>query len=158
MPMEQTSVDALLAPIGGDNPSGKNLRYDSRYAELKEARREDDVLPEGGLATARKLADWPRTAALARQLLEKETKDLQVAAWLAEALLRREGFGGFATGLTVVRELTARFWDTCYPEWDEEDPELRAAPLEWIATKLEVPVRQTPIEPPGASFLDYLTS
>jgi type VI secretion system protein ImpA len=158
MPMEQTSVDALLAPIGGDNPSGKNLRYDSRYAELKEARREDDVLPEGGLATARKLADWPRTAALARQLLEKETKDLQVAAWLAEALLRREGFGGFATGLTVVRELTARFWDTCYPEWDEEDPELRAAPLEWIATKLELAVRQTPIEPHGASFLDYLTS
>ena len=158
MPIEQSTVDALVAPIAGDNPSGKNLRYDPRYGELKEARREDDVLPEGGLATARKLADWPRTVALARQLLEKETKDLQVAAWLAEALLRREGFGGFATGLMVVRELSARFWDTCFPEWDDEDPELRAAPLEWIATKLELPVRQTAIEPHGTSFLDYQTS
>jgi len=158
MAIDTTLADSLLAPIAADSPSGKNLRYDARYAELREARREDDVLPEGGLATARKLADWPATVSLARQLLEKETKDLQVAAWLSEALLRREGFAGFALGIGVVRGILERFWDSCYPEWDEEDPELRAAPLEWMASKLELPVQQSAIAPNGATFLEYQAS
>jgi type VI secretion system protein ImpA len=158
MAIDTTLADSLLAPISADSPSGKNLRYDPRYAELREARREDDVLPEGGLATARKLADWPATISLARQLLEKETKDLQVAGWLSEALLRREGFGGLAVGIGIVRGILDQFWDSCYPEWDEEDPELRAAPLEWMASKLDIPVQQTAIAPNGATFLEYQTS
>jgi type VI secretion system protein ImpA len=158
MAIDPTLIEALLAPLSGDSPVGKNLRYDPRYADLREARREDDVLPEGGLATARKIADWPKAVSLATQLLREDSKDLQIAAWLSEALLRREGFAGFAMGLDVVRGIMETFWESCYPEWDEEDPELRAAPLEWIASKLDLPVRLVSIAPDGSTFLAYQAS
>ena len=32
----------LLQPIAGDNPSGKNLKYDRVYDQIKEARTEED--------------------------------------------------------------------------------------------------------------------
>ncbi len=158
MPVDTALLEALLAPIPGDNPAGKDLRYDPRYDQVKEARREDLELPPGGLATDRKVADWPQVAKLAEQLLAKETKDLQLAAWLTEALLKRDGLTGLTTGLESVRGILDRYWEGCYPVWDEDDPELRAGPLEWIGSKLEIPVRRTPIAPGGVSLLDYSAS
>jgi len=43
--------EGLLNPIPGENPSGKTLRYDPVYDKIREARREEDVLPQG---------DWSR--------------------------------------------------------------------------------------------------
>src|ERR1700686_2881989 len=43
--------EGLLNPIPGDNPSGKTLRYDPVYDKIREARREENVLPQG---------DWSR--------------------------------------------------------------------------------------------------
>ena len=158
MPVDTALLEALLAPVPGDNAAGADLRYDPRYDEVKEARREDLELPPGGLATDRKVADWPLVVKLASQLLSSETKDLQLAAWLAEALLKRDGLSGLTTGAEVVRGIIDRYWDGCYPEWDEDDPELRAGPLEWMGTRFDVPVRQTAIAPGGVSLLDYQIS
>src|SRR5688572_7340477 len=116
MPINAALVDALLTPVPGDNAAGQDLRYDPRYDKVKDARREDMELPAGGLATERKLADWPQVIALSTLLLEKETKDLQLAAWLTEALLKRDGLSGLATGLGVLKGLLASFWENCYPE------------------------------------------
>lgn len=158
MPVDTALIEALLVPIPGDNPSGRDLRYDARYDQVREARREDLALPEGGLATVRKLADWGAVLKQGRELLEKETKDLQLSAWLAEALLKRDGLAGLATGVRLLHGIVEKFWDTCYPAWDEDDPELRAGPIEWVGTKFEIPVRQVPIAPSGSSLLDYTTS
>lgn len=158
MPIDAALIEALLVPVAGDNPSGKDLRYDARYDQVKEARREDLDLPPGGLATERKIADWPRVVTLARDLLATETKDLQLAAWLAEALLKRDGLAGLATGLEAAHGILDRFWESCYPEWDEDDPELRVGPLEWVGTRLDIAVRQTAIAPGGISLLDHQLS
>jgi type VI secretion system protein ImpA len=158
MPIDSALIESLLAPVAGEHPSGKDLRYDPRYDQVKEARREDLELPPGGLATERKLADWPAVITLARGLLESETKDLQLAAWLAEALLKRDGLAGLATGLDALRGILERFWDDCYPAWDEEDPELRAGPLDWVGTRLDVAVRQSAIAPGGITLLDHQLS
>jgi type VI secretion system protein ImpA len=115
-------------------------------------------LPPGGLATDRKIADWPQVVKLSGQLISTETKDLQLAAWLSEALLKRDGLSGLITGLESLRSIIERYWENCYPAWDEEDPELRAGPLEWVGSKLDVPVRQTAIAPGGISLLDYQAS
>jgi len=40
------SREDLLTPIPGPNPSGQNLRY-VLYGPIKEARREDDEVPQG---------------------------------------------------------------------------------------------------------------
>ena len=42
-------VAALLAPIPGDNPAGKDVRYDGTHDAIKDARREDDVPFPGGV-------------------------------------------------------------------------------------------------------------
>lgn len=155
MPVNAELVATLLAPIPGDQPAGKSLRYDPRFDKVKEARREDLDLPPGGLATDRKVADWPQVVTVASQLLREETKDLQLAAWLTEALLKRESYGGLATGLTVLHGLLDQFWDTFYPEFDEEDLELRAGPLEWVGARLDIVAKQSPIANGGVSYLDY---
>jgi type VI secretion system protein ImpA len=125
---------------------------------VKEARREDLELPAGGLATERKVADWPQVVKLSSQLISTETKDLQLTAWLTEALLKRDGLTGLTTGLEALRGVLDRYWDGCYPAWDEDDPELRAGPLDWVGSKLDVPVRQTAVAPGGVSLLDFQTS
>ena len=158
MPVDTALIEAVLVPVPGDEPAGKDLRYDPRYDQVKEARREDLVLPEGGLATDRKIADYTVVMKLGRALLEKETKDLQLAAWIAEALLKQHGLIGLATGLQVVRGILDTFWDGCFPAWDEEDPELRAGPLQWIGGKFDLPARMMIFAPPGTTFLDYQVS
>ena len=158
MPINAALVDALLTPVPGDNAAGQDLRYDPRYDKVKDARREDMELPAGGLATERKLADWPQVIALSTQLLEKETKDLQLAAWLTEALLKRDGLSGLATGLGILKGLLASFWETCYPELDEEDLELRTGPLEWIGSRLDVPARMIAVASDGLQFVEYAVS
>lgn len=149
------SNQELLAPIPGDNPAGLHLRYDPLYDEIKEARREDDGLPQGDWETARKTADWPLVIRLTTGALSKTTKDLQIAAWLTEARLRREGFAGLRDGLDLLRELAEGFWESVYPEVDDGDAEMRAAPLAWVGLKLDVAVRSVPLTHARHSLIDY---
>ena len=158
MPVNADLLARLLAPIADDAPAGRDLRYDARYAAIKEARREDPDLPTGELDGPRKLADWPQTVALTTALLEKDTKDLQLAAWLTEALLRTAGIGGLATGLALLDGLLRQFWESVYPEIEDDDVELRSGPIEWVGARLDVAVRQAPIAGGGVSALDFLES
>ena len=148
-------VDELLQPIAGANPSGQDLRYDPVYDAIKEARREDDDLNQGAWQTERKVADLPKVISLSTDTLKKRTKDLQIAAWLTDALLRREGFSGFAMGLKLCHGLLDKFWDTLYPPIEDDDLELRAAPL---SIKLDVQVRQVPLNREGHSWFLYTES
>ena len=86
----------LLNPIPGDNPSGRNLRYDPVFDKVKEARREEDDAAQGDWKYERKVADWPLVIKIAGETLATKTKDLQLAAWLTEAALKREGVAGCA--------------------------------------------------------------
>ena len=147
--------DDLLNPIAGDNPAGVDLRYDPVYEKIKEARREDDDAPQGEWQHARKVADWPLVIKLAGDALATRSKDLQLAAWLGEAMLRREGFGAFHATLDVTRGLLDKFWEHLYPEIEDGDLEMRAAPLDWIGLKLDIPVKLAPLNRAGHSYLQY---
>ena len=158
-------VDELLQPIEGDNPSGQDLRYDKVYDEIREARREDDSLNQGAWQVVdRKAADFPKTISLSTEALKKKTKDLQIATWLTEALLRKEGFAGLAMGLTLIHGLLDKFWDTVYPQIDEGDLELRAAAFGLLGestpriTTLEIRVREVPLNREGHSWFLYMES
>ncbi|HEV2178778.1 MAG TPA: type VI secretion system protein TssA [Gemmatimonadaceae bacterium] len=147
--------DDLLNPIAGDNPAGADLRYDPVYEKIKEARREDDDAPQGEWQHARKVADWPLVIKLAGDALATRSKDLQLAAWLGEAMLRREGFGSFRATLDVTRGLLDQYWETVYPAVEDGDLEMRAAPLEWMGLKLEIPVKMAAINRAGHTYLQY---
>jgi type VI secretion system protein ImpA len=134
-------VDDLLNPIDGPNPSGTDLRYDEIYSKIKEARREEAVPPAGMTESDRKVADNPLVIKLSTEALTKKTKDLWLAAWLTEAWVKQNGFSGLRDGLTLCHGLVEKFWDTLYPAIEDGDAELRAAPLEFLATRLEIPLK-----------------
>lgn len=154
----------ILVPIPGENPGGADLRYDTKLLvidKLKEFRRQDDELAQGAWQSERKTANWPQAVKLAQDTLATTSKNLQVAAYLTEALLQTEKFGGLRQGLDLVHRLLTDFWDTVYPVIDPADPETRedrATPLAWINTQLEFPIRSTPINNAGHSTINYKDS
>ena len=148
-------MSGLLTPIAGASAAGASLRYEPVYDQVKEARREDDDLPQGDWQANRKTADWPLVIRLATDALTKRSKDLQLAAWLTEALLRRDGIAGLRDGLSLIQQMLEQFWDGVYPEIDDGDLEMRAAPIEWVGVKLDLGVRQAPLTEDRRSLLDY---
>jgi len=136
---------SLLAPIPGDNPGGESVRYAGVYDAIQEARREEDDSEQGEWKRETKKANWPAVISQASETLSTRSKDLQVAAWLAEAVMKRHGFPGLRDGLRLMRELQERFWDSLYPEVEDGDLEYRAAPFWWLNEKLPLAVRNIPL-------------
>src|SRR5438105_2399377 len=135
-------LEALLAPIPGENPAGKDVRYDGIYDAIREARRADDPdAPQGEWVHERKIADWPAVITLAGESLRVKSKDLQIAAWLVEALVKRHGFPGLRDGFHMLWELQERFWPSLYPEIEDGDVEGRGLLLEWLNTNLPLSIR-----------------
>ena len=95
-------INALLSPLPGENPAGKDLRYTAVYDEIKEARKEKDAFGVGDEGSEKRRADWNRVIALCTDALLNKTKDLQIAAWLTEALIRIDGFEGLCAGLQIL--------------------------------------------------------
>jgi type VI secretion system protein ImpA len=124
----------LLQPLSADEPCGPAMRYDPLFTEIRLAREEDDPsLPMRQWERPLKKADWPLIDRLCQEALKTRTKDLQLAAWLAESWTRQSGFGGLARGLVLMRELLDRFWEPLHPRIEKDgDGDARVAPLEWI--------------------------
>jgi type VI secretion system protein ImpA len=148
----------LVNPIPGPNPAGMDLRYDPLYDKIKEARHEDDDAPQGDWQRPRKTADYGLVSKLASEALATRSKDLQLAAWLTEAQLRREGFAGLRSGLEFLRTLLVRYWEDLYPQLEDGDPELRAAPLSWVGLTLSSAIRAVPLNRNGHDFYRYKES
>jgi type VI secretion system protein ImpA len=149
----------LLNPIPGDNPSGANLRYEPITDKIKEARREDIDAPQGQWKTTVKTADLPLVIKLAGDVLANRSKDLQIAVWLVDAHVRREGFGILTPCLELLRELVEQYWDTLYPPIDEDgDMEVRATPLGWLGAKLGEQLGFLPIVSGKLSWVKYQES
>ncbi|HEY0038461.1 MAG TPA: type VI secretion system protein TssA, partial [Longimicrobium sp.] len=148
----------LLAPIAGDNPAGVSVRGEAVYQQIKLARFEEDDVPQGEWQRDRKTADFVQVVKLATEVLSRQSKDLQVAAWLTEAWTRREGFAGLTRGLQLLHALLDRFWDHVHPEPEDGDLELRAAPLEWVELYLGASVRAVPLTRAGHGLMAYRES
>jgi type VI secretion system protein ImpA len=149
-------LDALLAPISEDSPSGENLQYSGLYDEIREARRADDQLARGDWQQELKTADFRQVIDLAVPALTSQTKDLQIAVWLTEALSKQNSFAGLRDGLKLVTGIHVNFWDTCFPEIDDGDQEARANALEWMDRQAALAVREAPITSgEGLSFIAF---
>ena len=150
--------DDLLNPIPGSNPCGENLRYDPVYDKIKESRFEDeDDAPQGEWQRARKKADFPLVIKLASDALTKKSKDLQLAAWLGEATLRRESFPSLPECISLLQKMQEQYWENCYPELEDGSPELRCAPQEWFASRCDYILRRLPLTKNGLTWIDYQT-
>ena len=155
-------LNTLMIPIPGANPAGENLRYTPVYDAIKEARRADDPLNRGEWKREIKTSDWNAVIAMAGEALAHKTKDLQIAAWLTEALTCISGFEGLAAGLSNINGLMRHFWENLFPEKIENDLEFRSGPIEFLNEKLPIIIRQTALTDskltPGYSWLSWQES
>lgn len=144
-PQAPPDIEALLAPLEGESPAGVDLQYDRLHDEIREARRADERLEQGEWKRMQKQADWGLVERLATAALAERTKDLRVAAWLAEALVKLYGFPGLRDGLRLLRGLLERYWDNLYPPVEEGDTEARANALAWANRQLVVAAQELPL-------------
>ncbi|MFG0294980.1 MAG: type VI secretion system protein TssA [Maioricimonas sp. JB045] len=132
--------DDLLAPISEETPAGEDIRQDfspqSLYFSIKDAqslarteeRKRRDAFDEDPDASFRP-EDWNPVLVYAEQILVEKSKDLEVAAWYVEALLRHHGFAGLRDGFRLLRELIDRYWEDIFPRPDEDGLVTTVAPI-----------------------------
>jgi type VI secretion system protein ImpA len=154
-------IEELLNPISVEKPSGDYLLYENIYDTIKEARRQEEDLPQGDWQRDIKKADWKVVQQLCFQTLAKQSKDLQLAVWWMESKIHLEGFQGVTLGLTLINQLCERFWDSIFPLPDEGDIENRISPLIWMDEKIPTCLGMLAItapqdiEQPRYNFFDY---
>ena len=156
----------ILTPIPGDNPSGANLRHAPIYDQIKEARRQEDGGTQGDWEHEIKTANYKAVVQLTQEAIATQSKDLQLAVWLAEALIYQDRLPGLSAGITLLRGLVESFWDSLYPELEDGDAEFRATPLEWFGNYFDpskgsspaLAVRRIPITKSGLDWFQFKTS
>jgi type VI secretion system protein ImpA len=120
----------------GNESGGKNLRYEPIYDQIRENRAEEDAtLSRGIWERELKKADWQEVQNLCKFALEKETKDLQIVAWLCESTCHLANWEGLLNSMKLMHNFCVNCWNICYP-LDREDPtvefEYRIRILDWF--------------------------
>lgn len=128
-------LDRLLQPISAESPAGEDLREDrapaSAYYTLKDARNNARATERASLFDdgVDLLKPWRTVVDLAPGILAHKSKDLEVACWFTESLIRLHGAAGLRDGFRLIHGLIADFWQDLYPFPDEDGLETRLAPL-----------------------------
>lgn len=151
----------LLQPIAGDDPCGEDASFSDAYDRIREARRADDPsLSQGDWETELKTADWRTAADLSSDVLRNQSKDLQAAVWLGEALIARHGFPGAADAMAVLHGLIDAYWDGLHPRPDGDDLEERASKLAWFNTYGALALKKAPLNAsaPFVTLIDWQDS
>lgn len=125
MSIDAINTNELLAPISADAPSGTDPRADpspkSLYYRVKDSRNaarsaERSAVEIGGPPPE----EWDDVVEAAIEVLANHAKDLEIATWLIEGLVRTRGFAGLRDGLLVLRGIVTEYWETCFPVIDED--------------------------------------
>lgn len=125
-------IEDFVAAISEEQPCGMNLQITDEgraiRSNLRDLREESRRLErradegdesEGGWASGR--STWTQLRDQSIEVLKNNSKDLDVAAMLTEALCRTDGFAGLKAGFQVMGLLVEAFWDEVYPVPDPED-------------------------------------
>src|SRR6266581_2696875 len=125
-------LETLLTPVPVGPPHGSDLRGDlgqqSLYFRVKDARtaaRASERAAEAAGESIAVPAEWRTVLAHGQTALAQHSKDIEIAAWMIEALVRLEGFAGLAFGFGLAQGLIERYW-----------PDLHSVDGEDVATKI----------------------
>jgi type VI secretion system protein ImpA len=135
-------IDSLLAPLeDSEGGAGEDLRADyspsSPYQRLRDARaaaRAEERARDADGDTEAPVADgWRDVARIGLDVLASRSKDLEVASWLTEALVRQHGLDGLTAGAALIRGLCDSYWDWAFPRPDEDGLDGRSSPIGGLA-------------------------
>jgi type VI secretion system protein VasJ len=111
MPLDASTDPRRLlgqTPIPGDAPAGASVRDSQEFEELEA---QIHILERSGPTAV----DWTIVIERSTRILETQSKDLLVAAYLTFALWRRTSLAGLATGLIILSDIVTLYWDTAEP-------------------------------------------
>lgn len=142
MAEDPIDVEALLQPLDtGEGGAGEDLRTDysptSPYQRLRDARSgaraEERARDAEGDTDTSPAQGWRDVIKLGQEVLGQRSKDFEIAAWLAEGLVRHYGLAGLGAGAKVIGGLCAQFWDGGFPQPNEDGLEDRNSPIGGLA-------------------------
>ena len=165
---EDKAVAEMLLACSPQNAVGVDLRSEpvenNVYYKVKDLRR--DILRGERLTDASQaaslLTQWRTILTDTRLILKTQSKDLEIASWHVEALVRTGGYRGLASGLRVINGLLETYWETFHSLSDASDWSARLLPLEALNTEASLvrPLRQIPItealDGHGYTYADYI--
>jgi type VI secretion system protein ImpA len=130
-------TDKLLAPLPGPDPVGGNpILFSGKLRDLrKEAVEEGAALP---VTDPARVGLWRGVLKFTQGVLADQSKSLEAAARLVEALTRVHGFAGARDGFALLRRFVEEAWDRVWPKIDPpeegEPPDLsrRASLFDWL--------------------------
>lgn len=128
-------LEALLAPVADQPPSGPDLEYDPEWQELERLAQGKPEQQFGNTIIPAEEPDWRDVVPRASKLLGR-SKDVRSACLLARAQVSMEQFSGLLPGLNLVHQLMDRYWDSVHPQLDasdSDDPTMRINALAWLA-------------------------
>lgn len=146
--------DKIIEDLGGLNSCGVDLREQEgeaslKYLSLKDLRsslrrneRKNVEVDHNLLIDSN---DWQEVVRTAADLLSNHSKDIEVASWFLEGIVRIEGFAGLRVGLDIVAALFEEYGSDLYPKVEEDDIELKLASIAMLSGKYEMGTLIAPI-------------
>ncbi|MFW6335148.1 MAG: type VI secretion system protein TssA, partial [Desulfosalsimonas sp.] len=117
-------------PISDDAPAGEDTTYLPEFEEIQnEIDKLSVVTAEAGQV------DWNRVLDLSSRLLSEKSKNLLVAAYMGEALIKTRQLEGFHQGARVIRDLVENYWDEFFPPKKRKKGRINA--LKWWYDRAE---------------------
>lgn len=113
-------IDDYLKDIDPDNVCGDDLQYDPAFIELEQAIKGKPEQQMGDTVVEAEPPNWRDIKKQSEALLAR-TIDLRVLVCYLRALIALEGFSGLQDGLTLIRTLLEKRWDSLHPQLDPED-------------------------------------
>jgi type VI secretion system protein ImpA len=142
MAKEPIELAPLLAPLEvGEQGAGVDLRLDytatSPYQRLRDgrgaARAEERARDAEDESEGPPADGWRDVLSIGQQALATQSKDLEIAAWMTEALVRLHGLPGLTAGATLIAGLCDAYWDAGFPRPDEDGLQVRASPIDGLS-------------------------
>jgi type VI secretion system protein ImpA len=124
-------LESLIQPISDSQPAGEYLVYDPIYLKIAHARSSS---PDSAGKT--RDPDWKNVVKYGVKALQERTKDLQIAAYVTEALGWLDGLDGLRQGFELFRALQETFWESAHPAIEGQDYGARLAPYEFVEDEL----------------------
>ena len=101
-------IENLLNPINKDNPTGEDIaKSDDPVASTAYTDLEMEITKVGEI-------NYQKTADMALNILQNNSKHVRVAAWLCLSWFRIEELEGFKNGLSVLLQLLQIFGDKLF--------------------------------------------
>lgn len=120
-------LELAKTSISQESFAGEDVRFSSEYEALESELAKAQSMHESGQI------DWTKIRENSEALLQAQSKDLRVGAWLTWALYKCESFQGLLAGLGFLRHLCEHHWASVHPG----KARTRSAAISWIVPRLE---------------------